>query len=108
MPQETSQTKLSLGWKVLHWAIIVNFLSNIIYGSYQLFFILRPPDGSVGPLWGAARTIDPQLMMIRRAYATEVWLSIVGVCLYIAITEFLPRLLATHLTLHRHTPQDQS
>ncbi len=108
MNQEPSKPTLSIGWKVLHWVIIVNFLSNVLYGSYQLFFVVRPPDNSVGPLWGAARTIDPQLMMIRRAYATEVWLSIVGVCLYIAITEFLPRLLAAYLASHRHTSQDQA
>jgi hypothetical protein len=79
--------------RVLHWVIIVNFVINVLYGAYQVFFVITPASGQVGPLFGAAQTMPHELIMLRRAYATEVWISIVGVCLYVAITEFLPRLL---------------
>jgi len=79
--------------RVLHWVIIVSFVVNILYGAYQVFFVLTPATGQVGPLFGAASSIPPELVMLRRAYAAEVWLSIVGICVYLAITEYLPRLL---------------
>ncbi len=79
--------------RVLHWVIIVSFIVNVAYGAYQVFVVLKPDTGHVGPLFGAAQSIPPELVMMRRAYAIEVWLCIVGVCLYLAITEFLPRLL---------------
>ena len=82
-----------MGWLVLHWVIIVNFLLNIGYGGYQVFVALAP-DGAVGPLWGKAREMPFEQMVARRMYASEVWISIAGLCIYLAITEFLPRLLA--------------
>ncbi|MBW2458589.1 MAG: hypothetical protein JRI68_29085 [Deltaproteobacteria bacterium] len=91
--QNPALPKLPRFLRVLHWVIIVNFVVNVIYGAYQVFFVLTPGGGQVGPLFGAANTIPPELVMLRRAYAAEVWLSIVGVCLYLAITEYLPRLL---------------
>lgn len=83
---------LGLGWRILHWVILVNFALNIAYGGYQVFFALAP-EGHVGPLFGAAVKMDPELLMIRRMYATEVWISIAGLAIYVALTEFLPRLL---------------
>ncbi len=79
--------------RVLHWVIIVNFVINVLYGAYQVFFVITPASGQVGPLFGAAQAMPHELIMLRRAYATEVWISIVGLCLYLAITEYLPRLL---------------
>ena len=32
-------------------------------------------------------------MTVRRLYASEVWISIAGLAIYLAITEYLPRLL---------------
>lgn len=79
--------------RVLHWFIIVNFVVNVLYGAYQVFFVITPATGQVGPLFGAAHSMPHELIMLRRAYAAEVWVTIVGLCLYLAITEYLPRLL---------------
>lgn len=86
--------RLPLGLRVLHWVIIGNFVSNLLYGAYQLFFVLKPESGKVGPLWGAATDVPHDLMMARRAYGTEVWITTGGLAAYVAVTEYLPRLLA--------------
>jgi len=87
-------SRLPKGLRILHWVIIVNFLINIIYGTYQIFFVLRPEGAGFGPLGDAAKTMDPNMMMARRLYASEVWITIVGLCLYLALTLYLPRLIA--------------
>lgn len=85
--------RLSKLWQVAHWAIIVNFALQIAYGSYMVFFVVRP-EGVSGPLGAVANAIPPEMMITRRLYASETWLAIVGLALYIAITEILPRRLA--------------
>ena len=85
--------KLPRFLRVLHWVIIVNFLLNVLYGTAQVFFVLAPEGSSGLPLFGAARKIDPDLMIARRLYAVEVWISIGALCVYLALTEYLPRLL---------------
>ena len=85
--------KLPPALRVLHWVLIVNFVLQIFYGAYQVFFVLAP-EGSTGlPLFGAATTMDHELMLIRRMYASEVWIAIGGFSVYLAITEYLPRLI---------------
>ena len=84
---------LPVALRVLHWFFIVNFVLNILYGAYQVFVVLAPEGGGIGPLGGAATSMPHEQIMVRRAYAAEVWLSIVGLSLYLAITEYLPRLL---------------
>lgn len=86
--------KLSLPWLVLHWVIIINFVVEIFYASYVVFFVLRPP-GVSGPLGKVAMQLikdNPNLMAARRAYATETWLAIGGLAIYLAITELAPRM----------------
>ena len=82
---------MSTGLKILHWVIIVNFLLEIFYGSYMVFFVVG--EGGGLPLFGKASTFDPDTMMIRRMYATETWIAIAGLSIYIAVTVYLPRLL---------------
>jgi len=95
--EETSTTGgrpmrgMPLPLRVVHWAIIVNFLVNIFYGSFQLFVTLKP-EGVDGPLWGAAKSIPHELLVARRLYAIEVWICIAGLAIYLALTEFLPRM----------------
>jgi hypothetical protein len=79
--------------KILHWFLIVNFAVNVLYAAYQVFFVLVP-EGHLGPLGAAASEVSPDLMMTRRMYAIEAWISIAGLAIYLAITEYLPRLLA--------------
>lgn len=82
---------LPLWMRVGHWLIIANFLSNILYASFQLFYTLRP-EGVSGPLWGAAKHIPHELLVARRLYAIEVWICIGSLAIYLALTEILPRL----------------
>lgn len=78
--------------KALHWIIIVNFALQIGYGFYMTFFVVT--TGKIGPLASAATSIPFELMMTRRLYASETWIAISGLSIYLAITEFLPRRLA--------------
>jgi len=77
-------------WTWIHWIIVVNFLIQIAYGSYMVFFEITPP-GHSGPLFGASGKLDPELMMVRRAYALETWVALAGLSIYLAITEIGPR-----------------
>lgn len=91
-----------IGLYALHWFIMLNLAVEIFYSTYMIFIVLRP-SGVDGPLWGAAQRLiaeQPDLMMARRAYATEGWIAIVGLSLYVAITEILPR-------LQRYREEDQ-
>lgn len=92
-PGASAGPTLPLVLRALHWFFIVNFVLNVFYGAYQVFVVLAPEGGAMGPLGGAATGMPHEQMVVRRAYAMEVWLSIVGLSLYLAITEYLPRLL---------------
>ena len=78
--------------RVLHWALIAFLASNVAYGGFQVFVSLAP-EGTTGPLWGVARDIPFEHMVARRLYALEVWVSAAGLAVYLALTEYLPRLL---------------
>ena len=39
-------------WKVVHYIIVIGFLVQMFYAQYQIFFVLRPENGSTGPLAG--------------------------------------------------------
>ena len=83
--------KKKIAWLIIHYVIIVNFLVEIVYGSYMVFHVLRPEGGS-GPLYERAKTIPFEHMVTRRLYAIETWLAIIGLAIYLAITEIRPRL----------------
>jgi len=88
-----STTKtLHPGVRLVHWVIIINLVIQIAYGSYMTFVVMAPPGGS-GPLFGAAGELPFEHMMTRRLYASETWIAIVGLSLYLGITEVLPRVL---------------
>ena len=74
----------------VHWLIIINFIGQIVYGGYMVFVVMRP-EGVTGPLWAAAQQIPHDFMMVRRAYAAETWQALVGLSLYVGVTEVLPR-----------------
>ncbi|HOU10567.1 MAG TPA: hypothetical protein PL044_03200 [Clostridiales bacterium] len=72
-------------WLILHTVIIVNFVAEILYGFYQVFFVLVPPGGKKGPLMGRAGEIPFELMVKRRLFATETWIAISGLAVYLAV-----------------------
>lgn len=75
-------------WRVLHGFIIVNFLIEISYGFYMVFFVV---GGSRWPLMARATETPIEIILKRRLYAIEVWIAVAGLVIYIALTELLPR-----------------
>lgn len=76
---------------IIHWAIIINFVLQILNGAYQISFVYTA-KGHTWPLLGASSELDYETMMIRRAYALETWVAITGLSIYLAITELVPRM----------------
>jgi len=74
--------------RVLHWIIIINFLIEIGYGLYMVFFVV---GGSRWPLMARAVDTPTEVILKRRLYAIEAWIAIAGLAIYLALTEFLPK-----------------
>jgi len=77
---------------VLHGLIIVNFVVEIAYAAYMVFVVVAPPGG--GPLGSRALEIPFEMMTTRRLYATEFWIALGALAIYLALTEIGPRLRA--------------
>ncbi len=75
---------------IVHYTIILNFVIQILYGAFQVFVVLN--NGQIGPLFGSATSLNYEEMVVRRLYAIETWIAIVGLSIYLAITEVSPRL----------------
>ena len=86
-------------WRYLHWFIIINFLAEIFYGFYMVFFVV---GGTRFPLWMRAVETPLEVILKRRLYAIEVWIAIAGLVVYLALTEFLPRKLKELKVLDNH------
>ena len=85
--------KRGLGYYLLqlvHWVIIINFVIEIAYANYMIFSLFSPPEA--GPLFDRAKSFPFEMMMTRRLYAVEAWLAIVGLSIYLGITEIRPRM----------------
>jgi len=81
----------SIPWKkVLHWLIILVFLTEIIYGFYMVFFVV---GGSRWPLMARAIDTPVEVILKRRLYAIETWIAISGLTIYLAITSFSQHLM---------------
>ncbi|HZJ75891.1 MAG TPA: hypothetical protein VFD25_04805 [Clostridia bacterium] len=84
MKKGKTRTFKSSVWKALNIFIITNFLAEIFYGTYQIFFVLLPPDGKKGPLMSKAKSVSPELMTKRRLFAIETWVAFSGLSVYLA------------------------
>ncbi len=82
----------TLPWwlRVVHAAIIANLAIQCLYIVWQVFVVLQPP-GVIGPLFGAAIALPPEIMLARRTYAQEGWMAFCGLALYLGVTEVAPR-----------------
>ena len=87
---------MELKWKIIHWAIVINFVISLIYSVYQIFVVMDP--GTSGPLWGAATDLDFEYFLKRRLYAIEFWIQFVGFAIYMAIV-YRDQLKAGHTTV---------
>ncbi len=76
--------------KFIHWGIILNFIFQVIYAAYMVFFVVKPL-GQAGPLGSKVLELDFEFVVTRRLYAIEFWIAFVGLALYLAITEIYPR-----------------
>lgn len=74
-------------WRYLHGFIIINFLIEISYGFYMVFFVV---GGSRWPLMARATETPIEIILKRRLYAIEVWIAVAGLVIYLALTEFIP------------------
>ena len=81
---------LALPWRILHWIIIVNLVIQVAYGAYMVFGVVTF-ESVEGPLATAAKQVPFELMATRRLYAIETWIAIVGLSVYLGLTEILPR-----------------
>jgi hypothetical protein len=75
-------------WRVIHVLIILNFLVEIVYGTYMVFFVI---GGRRWPLFAQAAETPIEVILKRRLYAVETWIAIAGLGVYVAVTEVLPR-----------------
>jgi hypothetical protein len=74
----------------LHWGLIGALALEAGYCWFQVLVVLAPA-GPPLPLFFAAREVPFELVVERRLYALEGWLAMVGLALYLAVTEVLPR-----------------
>ena len=81
--------------RIIHWVIIINFLTGIGYGMYMVFFVV---GGSRWPLMASAVDTPIEVILKRRLYALESWIAIVGLVVYLALTVFLPSIIQDYLT----------
>lgn len=79
--------------RALHALILVSLLGEAAYCAVQVFVVLQP-EGHVGPLLGLADDVPIELLVARRLYAIEGWIAFGFACLYLGLTEVLPRRLA--------------
>jgi hypothetical protein len=84
---------LNRWWRFIHNLIILNFIVEIVYSTYMVFFVV---GGSRFPLLRSALETPIEIIMKRRLYAIETWLAIGGLAIYLAITELLPRRLGKY------------
>jgi hypothetical protein len=77
-------------WLVIHYLIILNFLIEIVYSIYMVFFVI---GGGHWPLLSKAIETPIQIILERRLYAIEAWIAIGALSIYVALTIYLPRLL---------------
>jgi hypothetical protein len=75
-------------WRVVHWLVIVNFVLQIFYGFYMVFFAI---GGGKWPLFAKAVNTPLEVILKRRLYSVETWVAIAGLAVYLAITEILPK-----------------
>lgn len=86
-----TRARLPIGLRIVHWVILGNFLVQMAYASYMIFFVVKP-EGMTGALMGRAAELPFEMMVTRRLYAIEFWIATAGFAIYLALTEILPRL----------------
>ncbi|MFT4624136.1 MAG: hypothetical protein ACI8PZ_002795 [Myxococcota bacterium] len=89
-PRRTVWT-LPLWARLIHLFFLITLTGEILYATFQVFVVLQP-EGVAGPILLRASEIPFEAMVVRRLYAMEAWIAFVGLAVYTALTELLPRL----------------
>lgn len=74
-------------WRVIHYLIITNFILEIVYSITMVFFVI---GGGKWPLLRRAVQTPVEIILKRRLYAIEAWIAIGALCIYLALTVYLP------------------
>jgi hypothetical protein len=74
-------------WRIIHYLIITNFILEIVYSITMVFFII---GGGKWPLLRRAVETPVEIILKRRLYAIEAWIAIGALCIYLALTVYLP------------------
>ena len=74
--------KTKVWWKIFHYGIITIFSVQILYCLYVFFVVLNTGNFF---LFNSAASIDMDLLIKRRLYTIEIWISIIGLVIYLAI-----------------------
>jgi hypothetical protein len=74
-------------WRVIHYLIITNFILEIVYSITMVFFVI---GGGKWPLLRRAVETPVEIILKRRLYAIEAWIAIGALCIYLALTVYLP------------------
>lgn len=75
-------------WQFLSGLILVNFITEIIYSAYMVFYAV---GGSKYPLMKKAEETPVEVILKRRLYGIELWIALAGMTTYLGVTEVLPR-----------------
>ncbi len=83
--------KKKLFWMIFHITIITILVFQIVYCIYQFY-------NTAGALilFQSATELDYETMVVRRLYAIEFWISVLGLVIYLAIV--YKKQLSKHLT----------
>jgi hypothetical protein len=75
----------AIRWKLLHYAIILIFIYQIIYCAVTFLNVVPPGMGPTMSLWRHATEVPDAILYKRRLYAIELWLSASALVVYLAI-----------------------
>jgi hypothetical protein len=74
-------------WGLIHYLIIINLLVEIIYSMVMVFYEV---GGGKWPLLGRAIDTPIEVILKRRLYGIEGWIALGTLCIYLALTVYLP------------------
>ncbi|MEC7752303.1 MAG: hypothetical protein VX405_12450 [Myxococcota bacterium] len=73
----------------LHCSIICVLVMQCIYGSYMVWVVFD--QATPGFISDSLQAMNQNQMVNRRLYAQETWIALSTLCIYLGLTEILPR-----------------
>ncbi|MBS1962941.1 MAG: hypothetical protein JST04_12050 [Bdellovibrionales bacterium] len=72
--------------RLFHYFVYANLITGFLSALYMVFVVYHPEGGGFGPLWGASRQMPHDLLVERRLYAIEAWITFGFLATYFALT----------------------